>query len=507
MPTPAAKRNKDGKISTMQCKQKLPGALTRRKVLKYGLYGGLAMGLAPNLWIGGCGKRRQRRGPNIILIILDTVRADGLNVMTEQGSLTPNIDEISQQGTTFAKAFTPAPWTLPSHASMFTGHYAHKHNAVHEHFHLSDRFQTMAEILKSLGYITGGFTCNAWLRPESGLGQGFDRYEEVYKKLIGFKTDQGAAKATEAAIKWLNQRTDDGKPFFLFVNYLEAHLPYSPPARILYRLDSMKATPNLRSFPSFPIKQAELYTIGRINLSLGRMARIQTLYHAEIAYLDEQIGTLTSYLRTRGLLDNTILIITSDHGENLGEHNLIGHEFSLFDTVLHVPLIVRYPSALPPGELVKAPVSLIDILPTVLEILGEHGRLAELKGISLLQAKTVQSNEARGILAEYSRPKTLINRYWRNRYPEADLSRYDVSLKAIRKGRFKYVVSGRGEEFLYNVIEDATEQTDVSGSFPEQLSRLRTELTELSPTVTPLEKRSEPLTPEQRKQLESLGYL
>ena len=494
----------------MRCKQKLARGLSRREILRYGLYGGLVAGLAPSLWVSGCGKRQQGKKPNIILIILDTVRADGLGVLAEHGSSTPNIDDISRQGTTFVNAFAPSPWTVPSHASIFTSHYSHKHNAVHDHFRLSNSFQTMAEILKSLGYITGGFTCNPWLHTKSGMEQGFDTYEEVYKKQAKPKTDKGAAKATEMVVKWLNQRAGNGKPFFLFVNYLEAHMPYEPPARVLYHLDSMKAGPGLRFFSSFPKKLAGLYNIGRLKLTPDELARIQTLYHAEIAYVDEQVDTLISCLRTHGPLDNTILIITSDHGENLGEHNLIGHEFTLFDTVLHVPLIVRFPSALPPGELVEAPVSLVDILPTILEILGDRARLAELKGVSLLRAKNVQANEDRGILAEYSRPKTLINRHMRRKFPQVDLSHYDVSLKALRKGGFKYVVSSRGEEFLYNVVEDPAELSDVSASFPEQMSRLRTELTELTQTVGPIEDRedkSEPFTPEQRRQLESLGYL
>ena len=485
-------------------------SISRREILKYSLYGGLAAGLAPSLWLSGCSKRQQGKKPNIILIILDTARADSLGVLAEHGSSTPNIDDISRQGTTFVNAFAPSPWTVPSHASIFTGHYSHRHNAVHEHFRLSNSFQTMAEILKSLGYITGGFTCNAWLRPKSGMEQGFDTYKEVYKEQTKPKTDQGAAKATEMVVNWLNQLADDGKPFFLFVNYMEAHMPYKPPAKILYRLDSMKAGPGMRFFSNFPIKLAGLYNIGRLKLTPDELTRVQTLYRAEIAYVDEKIGTLISCLRTHGPLDNTILIITSDHGENLGEHNLMGHEFSLFDTVLHIPLIVRFPSALPPGESVEAPVSLVDILPTILEILGDHARLAELKGVSLLRAKNVQANEDRSILAEYSRPKTLINYHMRRRFPQVDLSHYDVSLKALRKGRFKYVVSDRGEEFLYNVAEDPAELADISASFPEQLSRLRTELTELTQTVGPIEDRedkSEPFTPEQRRQLESLGYL
>jgi len=486
-------------------------SISRREILKYSLYGGLAAGLAPSLWLSGCSKRQQGKKPNIILIILDTVRADGLGVLTRKGPFTPHIDDLSQQSTTFLNAFAPSPWTVPSHASIFTGHYSHKHNAVHDHFHLSDSFKTMAEILKSLGYVTGGFTCNAWLRVKSGMEQGFDTYEEVYEKPTKpKKTDKGAAKATKRVVKWLNQRADDRKPFFLFVNYMEAHRPYKPPARVLYRLDSTKAKPGLRFFSSLPEKLVGLYNIGRLKLTPDELARVQTLYCAEIAYLDEQIGTLISCLRTHGPLDNTILIITSDHGENLGEHNLIGHEFTLFDTVLHVPLIVRFPSALPPGELVEAPVSLVDILPTILEILGDHARLAELKGVSLLRAKNAQANENRGILAEYSRPKTLINRHMRKKFPQVDLSHYDVSLKALRKGGFKYMVSSRGEEFLYNVVEDPAELADVSASFPEQMSRLRTELTELTQTVGPIEDRedkSEPFTPEQRRQLESLGYL
>ncbi|MBN2561203.1 MAG: sulfatase [Phycisphaerae bacterium] len=419
----------------------------------------------------------SRRPVNVVLIVLDTVRADCVGVETKDGPLTPSIDEVARQGTKFANAFAPAPWTVPSHASLFTGLYPHEHQAVHGQFRLRESRETMAEILRSRGYKTGGFTCNPWLHRRSGMAQGFDTYEEVYKQVKNNK-EKGAASATQMVTTWIGERAGEDAPFFLFVNYLEAHLPYIPPGRILDRMNVAEEAPRRR----FTLGQAERTITGKSTLSPEDIVWVRTLYQAEIAYLDEQVGTLVSCLRSSGCLDDTILIITSDHGEHLGEHSLMGHEFSLCDPVLRIPLVIRYPKALAAGQSVGRPVSLVDILPTVLAILGD-GELVSGSGEKhLLYAEATDESEdggERGILAEYSRPFKLINDYWRSKYPDIDMSRYDVSLKSLRKGRFRYVLSGRGEEVLYDLAANPGEDQNVANSYPEETASLRAKLSEM----------------------------
>ncbi len=460
----------------MDSDQKPKKTLNRRDLLRYGLAGALTAWLLPNLFSSW----RSKNKPNIALIVLDTLRADSL-YNGIKGSLVPNIKQIAQQGTLFANAFSPAPWTVPSHASIFTGQYPHKHNAVHEHFRLEKYSTTMAEILNSRGYRTAGFTCNPWLHETSGMEQGLETYEEIYKKQPKPYTDLGAQKATEMITTWINKYAGKRKPFFLFANYMEAHLPYDPPKRILASLDSKETGPLMNSFSVLPCEQAGAYVVNPRGYSSDWLARVSQLYNAEIAYLDEHIGTLLSCLRDSGTLDDTVLIITSDHGENLGEHNFIGHEFSLFNTVLHVPLIIRFPSAFTPGRVSTEPVSLIDVLPTILDIVPDCTKPADLDGLSLLRATPTQADSRRDILAEYSNPKTLINSYFHGKYPKADLSRYNVSLRSLQKGDFKYIRSGNGTESLYDILKDPAELNDISSQFTDQIEKLRLDLNRITP--------------------------
>lgn len=407
--------------------------------------------------------------PNVVIIILDTVRADYIVTSGEHGSFTPVIDRISREGVVFENTFAPSSWTLPSHATLFTGLYPHRHGAVHENFNLDRSFTTMAEILRTRGYSTIGINCNPWLHKGSGIAQGFDVYEEIYRK-IEEEDDKGAALATSAAMRWIGRLCGEDKPFFLFINYLDAHLPFAPPASVL---NLMKSKGVEFLFDRFSVDEAESYIAGKTSLSYDSLRTIGLLYHSEIAYLDERIGSLISLLRECDCLDNTFLVVTSDHGEHLGEHGLMGHEFTLFDTVLRIPLIIRYPPVYKPGLVVRTPVSLVDILPTVLELTGDGAGLTGLKGKSLLHVKGSLGEGERAILAEYSRPVTLINQYWRNKHPDADMSHYDRSIRALRMGNLKYLVTDRGEEFLFDLELDPGEENNLADSLPEELGELR----------------------------------
>lgn len=411
--------------------------------------------------------------PNVVLIVLDTVRADSVGIEVADEPLTPHLDAVSREGTAFLAAVTPAPWTVPSHASLFTGTYPHQHRTQHGDMRLKRSARTMAEILRLRGYQTAGFTCNPWLSRVWGWSQGFQTYEQVYEQVEGL-TEKGAAIATKMVADWIDEHADRGAPFFLFVNYLEAHLPYSPPARILDRLRVADAG----SDRTFSIEQAVRYIAGRGQSTSVDMAHVRALYQAEIAYLDEQVGAVVSSLRAAGCLDNTILIITSDHGEHFGEHGLMGHEFSVSEALLRIPLTIRYPKVFDPGTTHAGPVSLVDILPTILSILSEaENQDAErFSGTCLLNAVGDAAVQDRPILAEYARPIKLINEFWRAKYPDVDMSAHDVSLKTLRKGRFKYVVSGRGEEALYDLATDPGERHDVAKHHPRKLAELRKEL-------------------------------
>lgn len=400
--------------------------------------------------------------PNVIIVVLDTFRADVVGAIGAEGSLTPNLDRLGREGAIFVNAFAPAPWTVPSHASLFTGQYPSQHGAVHGRFVLVPTAQTLAETLLEHGYQTAGFTCNAWLHARSGFHQGFELYEEVYKRPD--QSDKGATVATRLVTDWLRSRRDDPRPFFLFVNYLEAHLPYDPPqsVRRLVGIDSSERM--------FTIDQAERIIVEQRNLSEAERDSIRSLYLAEVAYVDDHLGRITEVLKEEGELDRSLLIVTSDHGELLGEHRMSGHEFALYEELLRIPLLARYPKSIPPGTVVTAATCPIDVVPTVHHLLNLEIP-PSIAGRSFLPIGNDTSERA--LLAEYHQPEKLLQEYWGNKYPQTDMSRFDVSLVAVREGSYKYLQDDRGNVQLYDVKTDPQEQNNLAVINPQQAAHMK----------------------------------
>jgi hypothetical protein len=201
--------------------------------------------------------------PDVVILVLDTTRADKVGGEWDGVPLTPNLDALDSESVLFTRALAPAPWTVPSHASLFTGLYPHTHGAQHGNFRLAPEFETLAERLAKRGYETVGITCNPWLHNKSGMQQGFDRFMEIYKLDEGEK-DKGARLATEKAIRWLEEGENQEKPFLLFINYLEPHLPFEPPARILDRLAWDAGSD---AWTDFSVERAERVIAGLDSLS------------------------------------------------------------------------------------------------------------------------------------------------------------------------------------------------------------------------------------------------
>jgi arylsulfatase A-like enzyme len=429
----------------------------------------LAATLAVAFW-----RHADEAPPNVVIIILDTVRDDRVGADWQGVPLTPSVDAIAAEGTRFTNAFASAPWTVPSHASLFTGLHPHRHKAVHEHFVLDGSFTTLAERLKARGYATAGVTCNPWLTHSLGFNQGFDEYFEVY---AGSKPNENdSPKASTQAIEWLRQRSGDKRPFLLFINYLDAHLPYTPAADALNRL---QPAPAAVPRSAFSIAQAERFIGGLDRLSPADLQEVRRVYSAEVLGQDAQVARVLDYLRGSGELDKTLLIITADHGEQLGEHGFMGHEFSLYDQVLHVPLIVRYPGVFPAGLKTPALASLTDVLPTIIDVVGLDAPGELLPGRSLRELLAAPPGGERPLLAEYARPTTLIGQYWRSHQPRINMSAYDTSLKSLRLGGLKYIVAGSGWERLYDLAADPGEQHDLAAEKPEQVAQMRARLAEL----------------------------
>ena len=275
--------------------------------------------------------------PNILWIVMDTVRADHLSCYGYQRNTTPNIDRMASEGILFENAISAAPWTLPSHASMFTGMFPSKHGVDAEHHWLEDGFQTVAEVLRLHGYRTFGYSNNPVVSRRKNLSQGFDTFEftdwgrrmesSALADLLWINTtkryiednylliDDGARRTNKIVESWIAEANQPEAPFFVFINYVEAHDPYHPPAPYAapYLGEGMSLAKAMK------VNQDEAaYMSGKVEMSEEDVNILLSLYDGEISYLDFRMGKLFDYLRELEILDETMVIITADHGENFG---------------------------------------------------------------------------------------------------------------------------------------------------------------------------------------------
>lgn len=325
--------------------------------------------------------QRDPELPNVLLLVLDTVRAIELGLYGTKPTTSPYLDALAAQGAIFDQAFATAPWTAPSHASLFTGRRPHE-LSIDWGTRLDAAWPTLAEALRSAGYATGGFVANTeYVSGETGLGRGFAHYEDyrlsaanalrwatLGKAAAGLwralrrpppSDIQGRIAADEINrrfLRWLDRLA--GHPYFAFLNYYDAHAPYFPPEPFWSRF-----------LPEEP-RRPRAVAPGAWSLqavTVGRRA-----YQGAIAYLDQEIGALLDSLRVRGTLRRTLVIVVGDHGEEFFEHGLMGHGNSLYAPSVRVPFLMVWPGRIPAAR-ISDPVSLASVPKTVLELLGREG--------------------------------------------------------------------------------------------------------------------------------------
>jgi len=446
---------------------------------------------------------------NVILIVIDTTRADILSAYGYAKETSPSLDRLAREGIRFEEATSTDFWTLPAHASLLTGEYPSTHRATSETNHLQPGAQTLAELLSAAGYRTRAYVSNAWIGTERGFAQGFDTFVETWKteQRAGsdFLFDRAAIEGAEA---WIAEKDERAEKFFLFLNLNSAHMPYSPDPMVLADLSpgprSIERTRRLRK-----LKGMWAHLGGDFELDAEDFEILRELYEAEIAMLDALVGRLVEFLRTRELLDETLVIVTSDHGENLGDHGMIDHLLSMYQTTTRVPLIMRHPPSFPPGMRNEAVVSLVDVVPTVLDIVGLADTYPEIARGSLINAA---HSPQRAVFAENDRPLNGID-LMRANYPDFDLATIDGRMRMIRTRQHKLIWKEDGSTELYDLVADPEELDDLSKQAPE----LREELLAQLQTWMRSEERGEGenaeparmkvTDPETQEQLRSLGYI
>ncbi len=457
--------------------------------------------------------------PNIVMIVMDTVRADHVSCYGYHRVTTPFIDRLAQQGLKFENAYSTSPWTLPSHASFFTGLFPSEHQAISGNTYLEDEYQTLAESLSQQGYITLAYPCNPWISRFSNLDQGFDIIIEGWHEqsfpLLGTQLqrlgvmifdvsslwlDSGGGKATRTAIRWLKKLSRKKQPFFLFINYMEAHVPYPfNPETFHFLPDKENAFDMLHEIHFDWIA----YDTGHQHLTKKQGGMILAWYDGCIYYIDNRIKELVQTLIQQELYSNTILVILSDHGEGLGEHDMWSHEYGIYYNLLRVPLIITYPPLIPSGLEISTPFSLKELPSMILEM--QSGKKPE---ILYSPRKPVHLESAPLIFAERFRPVTTIQ-VFNKQYPDFDTEKIDGDKKSLIKFPYHFIWDSKGRDGLYRADLDPEEETNVINTETEIYQELefQVNLFRIEHPAPVLKEERKAFDPETERKLRALGYI
>ncbi len=454
--------------------------------------------------------------PNVLLLVLDTVRAQSMSTYGYTRQTTPRITGLAQTGVRFEHAISTASWTTPSHQSMMTGRFPHELIA-HWKDAMDDTHPTLAEVLGARGYVSGGFVANVeYAGYECGLARGFLHFEDYPVSLAELALSSSLAQAVvnnqtlrnltgehqilgrkladdvnRDFLGWLSKQ-DHGRPFFALLNYFDAHEIYLPPHPWDDEFGSeaerdVSGTWHFKRRAKIPHKK--VVTPVQIQTELDA-------YEGSIAYLDYELGRLFDELERRGILDDTIVVVTSDHGEQFGEHGKFEHGNSLYRQLVEVPLVIRFPARVPAGATVTEPVSLRDLPATLLDLARQdRGGIA---GASLapLWSATSPRQAPQPLLSEwaggsltpptpqaspgfFARAVGFVRR--KLGIETAEKREVMVRMKSLVSDGYHYVRNGDGTEELYDFRGDPAEERDLarSGEGGAQLARFRTSLQEI----------------------------
>lgn len=433
--------------------------------------------------------------PNFLLVILDATRADACSCYGAEGATTPHLDRLAAQGIRYEQAIAAAPWTLPALASIFTGLYPSQ-TGIYQQRRLGAEQVTLFQLLRTAGYGTFAISKNSWLSKDFGLMRGIEQmhrlwqwfqsddeitvgklaelhrgsalYLRLLQELLGGnviknvlnllyhrywnRVDDGAVRTVAPVLRWVNEQQG---PWFAMVHFLEAHLPYQPPrawytpyARDLARVEKVRKADQWRL--------AWRHIAGKEQLSSADLHAWRDLYRAEVAYQDHYLGQLLDQLAAAQQLDNTYIIVVADHGENLGEHGLLNHQYSLHETLLHVPLVICGPGVAA-GQRVAEPVQTLDLFRTILDLAGIEAPHNTSR--NLLPGASPRPY----VVAEYGRPQVphqgLLARY--DLQPE-DLAAFTQGYTALRTAQHKLIERSDGYVALYDLQDDPGETANLA---------------------------------------------
>ncbi|MDS0296004.1 sulfatase [Halogeometricum luteum] len=473
---------------------------------------------------------------NVLFVVMDTVRKDRLGPYGYDRGTTPNLDAFAEEATVFEQAVAPAPWTLPVHASLFTGMYPSHHGADQENPYLEGA-TTLAETLSAAGYDTACYSSNAWITPYTHLTDGFDSQDNFFEVMPGeflsgplakawktmndnealravadklvslgntaheyFAGGGGADSKTPAVIDRTAEFIDSSDESFAFINLMDAHLPYHPPEEF-----AEKFAPGVDS--TEVCQNSKEYNAGARDIDDDEWEAIRGLYDAEIAHIDDQLGRLFDWLKETDRWDDTMVVVCADHGELHGEHDLYGHEFCLYDPLVNVPLMVKHPAL--EDERREDQVELVDLYHTVLDALEVEGGTPASPGddaVTLDRTRSLLSQSYREFsepetanddpgrvhdgeyaFVEYSRPVVELKQL-EEKASDAGItlpedSRFYSRMRAARRTDAKYVRIDRIPDEAYRLDEDPGEAENLAESDDEAIAETESALSAFESNV------------------------
>ena len=427
----------------------------------------------------------RSKGPNIILISIDALRADHLSCYGYHRNTSPNIDQLAREGTVFKNGFSQVTWTLPSHASIFLSQYVWRHNVKDLRTErLTDSCTTLAEILKNENYATAAFTGGVGLSSRYGFNQGFEIYDDG---ILRSRRYHEISSYINKLLSWLESVKN--RKFFLFIHTYDVHDPYNPPAPYfdLYTKGCSEGEHLRMSEGIMP------WELDAPKLTPEEIDYIMAVYDGGINYVDEQLGKVFEKLDQLGIDDNTIIILTADHGEGFKEHDRLRHGYKPYIELVHVPLIMKGPG-IPKNIIYENFIQHIDIVPTILEILNIPQR-KEMQGRSLLplmnNCEIEKDFKTYGFGQNRSKPQ----------------GSFSISL---RTKEWTYIMNQRGPDELYDRINDSKEQNNIIEKRPLIAQKLKEELKDfvaLTSEGKPQVAEKVRIDEELKERLKSLGYL
>ncbi len=464
-----------------------------------------------------CGAERAR--PSILLVVFDTLRADAVSFYGDVHGTTPGIDALARQGLVYTSAYAPAPWTIPSHATLFTGLRVDQHQTgMGRHTVLSEELDTLAERLQRAGYETAAFSENSFIADAFQMLQGFEtrrasRFDQLAALAVFDPSGEApvAVKAINPVTEirtWISSRTDE-RPFFIFVNLFDPHVPYE------IRSDNPFVAGDATGEQIRQRSQRPEFMLCGSAPTEEQMNVLRGLYLGDVAAADLKLRKILALLRGAGLDRNLVTIVTSDHGELFGERRMMGHEFSLHSSLLRVPLVVHGLPGVEPA-VVDTPVALLDVTPSILRWTGQVADGA-LPGHPLPEAHGAEPPE-RDLFAAYTDQYlrlpdqldflTLHDREKKRRYcgPEDPVF---GKMAALTRYPFKLLWFERYPAELYDLSWDPRERSNLAARKPEVATKLAAEV-EARLETSALFSEHEPaeeVSAEVRETLRALGYL